>query len=83
MEYYFEASEILDDPDTNPDLAQFVRLRVANLDEALVLAEQYKKNFPKGKGYLEIHEHDHRNNKPCKKIDLRPVLDNPDLIKSL
>jgi hypothetical protein len=83
MEYYFEASEILDDPDANPDLAQFVRLKVADLKEAADLAAFYEKKFPPGKGYLEIHEHDHRNNKPCKKIDLRPVLENLNLIKSL
>lgn len=83
MEYYFEASEILNDPDANPDLAQFVRLKVADLKEAADLAAFYEPKFPPGKGYLEIHEHDHRAGKPCKKHDLRPVLDNPDFVRGL
>lgn len=78
MEYYFEASEILEDPDTNPDLQQIVRLRVRDMKEALALAVDYEKKFPPGKGLLEIHEHDHRNQKPCKKISLRPILDDPE-----
>lgn len=83
MEYYFEASEVIENPDTNPDLAQFVRLKVADLKEAVSLAATYEKKFPPGKGLLEIHEHDHRENKPCKKTDLRPMLENPDFIRGL
>lgn len=83
MEYYFEASEILADPETSPELQQIVRLKVENLNEAVSLAAQYEKTFPKEKGNLEIHEHDHKNAKPCKKIDLRPMLDNPDFVRGL
>jgi hypothetical protein len=83
MEYYFEAAETLDNPDENPDLQQIVRLKVSDLKEAVALAAEYEKKFPKNKGTLEIHEHDHRENKPCKKIDLRPMLDNADFVRGL
>lgn len=74
MEYYFEASEVIEDPDTNPSLSEMVRLRVKGLDEAKMLVTVYGDKFPPGKGLLKFHTHDHKNAKPCKAYDLREIL---------
>ena len=74
MEYYFEAEEILENPEENPSLPETIRLRVKDLNEAKTLSAKYGDRFPPGKGLLKFHTHDHLNRKPCKAYNMREIL---------
>lgn len=76
MQLYFNAEEIITDPENQSGLPAFVRLPVTSIKEAVKLTLEYEKFFPAARSRIDLMIHDPVTYGPPVRHDLRRIVDN-------